>query len=106
MDHGFRTSRVSRIVRIVRLELTSCTPTTPPPPSSHHCCSLNIMNLTLSPIALSAFSSPSKRKASAFEADNDNSENIDPIIFLSPKRSKNPDGSSKDLLKPQHFILT
>lgn len=64
------------------------------------------MNLTSSPLALSNLSSPSKRKASAFEADNDNSENIDPFIFLSPKRSKNPDGSPKDLLKPQNFFLT
>ncbi|TVY41561.1 hypothetical protein LSUB1_G004568 [Lachnellula subtilissima] len=33
--------------------------------------------------------SPTKRKVQTFE--DDNSENIDPIIFLSPKRSKNPD---------------
>jgi hypothetical protein len=62
------------------------------------------MNLTSS-LALSTLSSPTKRKASAFEAD-DNAENIDPIAFLSPKRSKNPDGSSKDLLKPTNFFLT
>jgi anti-sigma28 factor (negative regulator of flagellin synthesis) len=64
------------------------------------------MNLTSFPLALSTLTLPSKRKADAFEADNDNSENIDPIIFLSPKRSKNPDGSSKDLLKPTNFFLT
>ncbi|KAF4628884.1 hypothetical protein G7Y89_g9271 [Cudoniella acicularis] len=47
-----------------------------------------------------------KRKAQTFE--DDNTENIDPIIFLSPKRSKNPDGSSsKDtLVKPVNFFLT
>ncbi|KAH8775971.1 hypothetical protein F5882DRAFT_161952 [Hyaloscypha sp. PMI_1271] len=66
----------------------------------------NLTSLKNRQNALSAFSSPSKRKASAYEADNDNSENIDPIIFLSPKRSKNPDGSSKELLKPQNFFLT
>lgn len=49
-----------------------------------------------------------KRKAHAFE--DDDSENIDPVIFLSPKRSKNPDGSAKDsLAKPlssPQFYLT
>ncbi|TVY15772.1 hypothetical protein LARI1_G005865, partial [Lachnellula arida] len=50
--------------------------------------------------------SPTKRKIQTFE--DDNSENIDPVIFLSPKRSKNPDGtSSKDTLqKPTNFFLT
>jgi hypothetical protein len=58
------------------------------------------------PTALpTALSSPTKRKAQTFE--DDNTENIDPIIFLSPKRSKNPDGSSKDTLqKPSNFFLT
>ncbi|KAH8805841.1 hypothetical protein F5884DRAFT_678596 [Xylogone sp. PMI_703] len=49
--------------------------------------------------------SPIKRKAHSF--DDDDAENIDPIIFLSPKRSKNPDGSSKDtVVKPSQFYLT
>ncbi|KAE8447869.1 hypothetical protein EG329_010098 [Mollisiaceae sp. DMI_Dod_QoI] len=64
------------------------------------------MNLTSSPLALSnTLSPPSKRKATTFE--DDNSENIDPVIFLSPKRSKCPDGTSKDtLVKPTNFFLT
>ncbi|RDW88337.1 hypothetical protein BP6252_00369 [Coleophoma cylindrospora] len=52
-------------------------------------------------------SSPSKRKATSFLEDD--SENIDPIIFLSPKRSKGQDGLSKDTpLKPavSQFFLT
>jgi hypothetical protein len=59
------------------------------------------MNLTQT-----ALTSPSKRKASAFESDD--AENVDPIIFLSPKRSKNPDGSSTDTTytKPVNFFLT
>lgn len=64
------------------------------------------MPLTSSPLALT---SPIKRKSSAFEQDNDNSENIDPVIFLSPKRSKCPDGSSKDtssFTKPTNYFLT
>ncbi|KAH8656510.1 hypothetical protein BGZ60DRAFT_417144 [Tricladium varicosporioides] len=53
----------------------------------------------------STLSSPTKRKAQTFE--DDNTENIDPVIFLSPKRSKAPDGSSKDTLcKPINFFLT
>jgi hypothetical protein len=58
------------------------------------------------PTALpTTLTSPSKRKAQTFE--DDNTENIDPIIFLSPKRSKNPDGTSKDTLsKPTNFFLT
>ncbi|KUJ17594.1 uncharacterized protein LY89DRAFT_684602 [Mollisia scopiformis] len=61
--------------------------------------------------AATTLSPPSKRKATTFEHDdNDNhdTENIDPIIFLSsPKRSK---GLSADSLKPQlpatNFFLT
>jgi hypothetical protein len=50
-----------------------------------------------------------KRKATSFESDNDDSENVDPILFLSPKRSKAQDGSSKDpsaYIKPVNFYLT
>jgi hypothetical protein len=50
-----------------------------------------------------------KRKAASFESDNDDSENVDPILFLSPKRSKAQDGSSKDpsaYVKPVNFYLT
>ncbi|EHL01955.1 hypothetical protein GLAREA_04728 [Glarea lozoyensis ATCC 20868] len=56
-----------------------------------------------------AVSSPVKRKATSFESDNDDSENVDPILFLSPKRSKAQDGSSKDpsaYIKPVNFYLT
>jgi hypothetical protein len=56
-----------------------------------------------------ATSSPVKRKAASFESDNDDSENVDPILFLSPKRSKAQDGSSKDpsaYIKPVNFYLT
>lgn len=61
------------------------------------------MNLTCS-AALSNLTSPTKRKATAFE---DDSENIDPIIFLSPKKSKNADGSCKDIPhKPINYFLT
>jgi hypothetical protein len=53
---------------------------------------------------LSSLSSAVKRKATAFD---DDSENVDPVIFLSPKRSKCPDGSSKDSVeKPVNFFLT
>lgn len=58
---------------------------------------------------VNTLSPPSKRKATSFEADNDNSENIDPVIFLSPKRSKCPDGtpSGKDAYaKPINYFLT
>jgi len=63
------------------------------------------MNLT-SPLALSTLSSPTKRKATAYE---DDSENVDPIIFFSPKKSKGSDGTSNDttqLQKPVNFFLT
>ncbi|PQE24667.1 thymidylate kinase protein [Rutstroemia sp. NJR-2017a WRK4] len=53
--------------------------------------------------------SPGKRKATtAFELDED-SENVAPIIFGSPKRSKAIDGMNKDndsLSKPSQFFLT
>lgn len=53
----------------------------------------------------SALSSPSKRKATSFE--DDNSENLDPALFLSPKKLKSPDGSSVDTLqKPVNFFFT
>ncbi|KIM99470.1 hypothetical protein OIDMADRAFT_104515 [Oidiodendron maius Zn] len=55
-----------------------------------------------------ALSTPSaiKRKAASFE-DDDDAENVDPVIFLSPKRSKCPDGSSKDsFVKPVNYFLT
>ncbi|RDL40896.1 Uncharacterized protein BP5553_00875 [Venustampulla echinocandica] len=53
----------------------------------------------------STLSSPTKRKATAFE--DDDSENIDPSIFLSSKRSRAPDGSGKDTItKPTNFFLT
>lgn len=62
------------------------------------------MNLTIS-TAISNLSSPSKRKASSF--DNDDAENLDPVLFLSPKKLKSPDGSSVDTLqKPVNFFLT
>jgi hypothetical protein len=67
------------------------------------------MNLT-SLLAISSLPSPTKRKAQAYDSDSENSENIDPVIFLSPKRSKCPDGSSKatssPLCKPQNFFVT
>ena len=49
-------------------------------------------------------SSAIKRKVASFD---DDAENVDPVIFLSPKRSKCPDGSSKDApLKPVNYFLT
>ncbi|KAL2062674.1 hypothetical protein VTL71DRAFT_5746 [Oculimacula yallundae] len=61
----------------------------------------NLTSLKNRQNALTTLTSPTKRKATTFEhdiSDNSNSENIDPVIFLSPKRSKHPDGShtSKD----------
>jgi len=55
--------------------------------------------------ALQSLSSPSKRKATVYE---DDSENLDPILLASPKRSKGVDGSFpvKDLFKPSQFVLT
>lgn len=63
------------------------------------------MSLTPLPTALSTPSSAMKRKAASFDDDND-AENVDPVIFLSPKRSKCPDGSSKDSVKPVNFFLS
>ncbi|CZT05946.1 uncharacterized protein RAG0_11837 [Rhynchosporium agropyri] len=70
-------------------------------------------NLTTS-LALTTLTSPTKRKATTFEhdiSDVSNSENIDPTIFLSPKRSKHPDGThtSKDNTckpSPVNYFLT
>jgi hypothetical protein len=65
--------------------------------------SLFNMNLT-SQTALSTLTSPTKRKAQAFD---DDAENIDPIIFFSPKKSKAADGSSKETpQKPVNYFLT
>ena len=62
------------------------------------------MSLTL-PTALSTPPTATKRKAASFE--DDDAENVDPVIFLSPKRSKCPDGSSKDsAVKPINYFLT
>ncbi|PQE24134.1 thymidylate kinase protein [Rutstroemia sp. NJR-2017a BVV2] len=67
------------------------------------------MYLTFSPAVPSTQTSPGKRKATtAFESDDD-SENVAPIIFASPKRSKAIDGMGKDndsLSKPSQFFLT
>jgi hypothetical protein len=64
------------------------------------------MFLTSSP-ALSTPSTAIKRKASSFDDDFDDAENVDPVIFLSPKRSKAIDGTSKDsAVKPVNFFLT
>ncbi|PBP20171.1 hypothetical protein BUE80_DR009028 [Diplocarpon rosae] len=72
--------------------------------------SSRLQNLTSLKNRQNAISSPSKRKATTFDSDND-AENIDPVAFLSAKRSKQPDGtyaaSSKDALcKPTNYILT
>lgn len=56
------------------------------------------MNLTFS-VAISNLTSPTKRKANTFE---DDAENVDPIIFFSPKKTKNADGSSKEV--PQKLV--
>ncbi|KAG4435050.1 hypothetical protein IFR05_009474 [Cadophora sp. M221] len=75
----------------------------------------NLTSLKNRQNALTTLTSPSKRKATTFEHDSSdisNSENIDPVVFLSPKRSKHPDGShtSKDsaLCKPSptNYFLT
>ncbi|KAM3074823.1 hypothetical protein ACMFMG_008236 [Clarireedia jacksonii] len=66
------------------------------------------MSLTFSPAVSSTQTSPGKRKAMAFDSDDD-SENVAPIIFASPKRSKAIDDMSKDndtLSKPSQFFLT
>ena len=57
------------------------------------------MSLTSSPALSSSLASPIKRKATAFEED---SENVDPVIFLS-KQSKGINGKS---FKPTNFFLT
>ncbi|KAA8573731.1 hypothetical protein EYC84_005297 [Monilinia fructicola] len=49
--------------------------------------------------------SPSKRKATAFEFDDD-SENVDPLSFESPKRSKAVDGAKDTSSKPPIYFLT
>jgi hypothetical protein len=69
------------------------------------------MNLTSSPALPIALVTPGKRKASVYEDDDDfdNTENINPAIFSSPKRSKGKDGlGHTDYCKPatSHFILT
>lgn len=65
----------------------------------------NLTSLKNRQNAISSFSSPSKRKAAAFEESD--SENVDPILFLSPKKFKSPDGSSVDTLqKPVNYFLT
>ncbi|KAB8303643.1 hypothetical protein EYC80_005037 [Monilinia laxa] len=53
----------------------------------------------------SSNTSPSKRKATAFEFDDD-SENIDPLSFESPKRSKAVDGAKDTFSKPTNYFLT
>lgn len=64
----------------------------------------NLSSLKNRQNAISVLTSPTKRKATTFE---DDSENVDPIIFFSPKKSKNADGSSKDTLqKPVNYFLT
>jgi hypothetical protein len=50
-----------------------------------------------------SLASPSKRKAIVYEED---AENIDPIIFASPKRTKGQDGSESFKPSPSHFVLT
>jgi hypothetical protein len=68
------------------------------------------MNLTSSPALPTTLVTPGKRKASVYEDDDfDNSENINPAIFASPKRSKGKDGlGHTDYCKPttSHFVLT
>ncbi|KAG9246420.1 hypothetical protein BJ878DRAFT_533244 [Calycina marina] len=53
-----------------------------------------------------ALASPTKRKAAAF--DNDDSENVDPILFLSPKKFKTgfTSSSANDVSKPVNYFLT
>ncbi|APA05872.1 hypothetical protein sscle_01g006420 [Sclerotinia sclerotiorum 1980 UF-70] len=48
--------------------------------------------------------SPSKRKATTYESDDD-SENVDPLTFGSPKRSKAVDATKDSLSKPTNFCL-
>lgn len=63
------------------------------------------MILTSSPALSSSPTSPSKRKATAFESDDD-SENVDPLFFESPKRSKAVDGAKDTFSKPITYFLT
>lgn len=64
------------------------------------------MTLTSYPALSSSPTSPSKRKATAFESDDD-SENVDPLFFESPKRSKAVDGAKDTFSKPPPaFLLT
>ncbi|CAL3970258.1 unnamed protein product [Diplocarpon coronariae] len=72
--------------------------------------SSRLHNLTSLKNRQNALSSPSKRKATIFDDDND-AENIDPVAFLSPKRAKQSDGthaaSPRDALcKPANYLLT
>ncbi|CAD6443449.1 74bd1066-ed0e-47e5-a103-870eb762b47a [Sclerotinia trifoliorum] len=48
--------------------------------------------------------SPSKRKATTYESDDD-SENVDPLTFGSPKRSKAVDAAKDSFSEPTHFFL-
>ncbi|KAJ8071183.1 hypothetical protein OCU04_001522 [Sclerotinia nivalis] len=48
--------------------------------------------------------SPSKRKATTYESDDD-SENVDPLTFGSPKRSKAVDATKDSFSKPTNFFL-
>jgi hypothetical protein len=50
-----------------------------------------------------SLASPSKRKAVVYEED---AENIDPIIFASPKRTKGQDGTESFKPSTSHFVLT
>jgi hypothetical protein len=50
-----------------------------------------------------SLASPSKRKAVVYEED---AENIDPIIFASPKRTKGQDGTETFKPSTSHFVLT
>jgi hypothetical protein len=64
------------------------------------------MKLTINPAL--TFPTSIKRKATTFELDHDdNSENIDPIIFLSPKRScpSTSSTSPSTYTKPTNFFL-
>ncbi|TVY26915.1 hypothetical protein LHYA1_G004870 [Lachnellula hyalina] len=67
----------------------------------------NPLPLSMAPVSRTSQVSRTVRMRKVQTFEDDNSENIDPIIF-SPKRSKNPDGSSsKDTLqKPTNFFLT
>ncbi|CAG8982012.1 hypothetical protein HYALB_00004881 [Hymenoscyphus albidus] len=68
--------------------------------------SSRLQNLTSLKNRQNAISSPIKRKAASFD---DDAENVDPIIWTSPKRSKAQDGSSQDpssYVKPVNFFLT